>query len=232
MAGLRFWTATLCHAVTKAVIMRNLTIPLVLLLSFVGCDQQPTAPVGEETPALNWMNNPDIENFRIDRFVETEQFAVSWTDPKNGLRATHTNFPIPFMGAPETDCGPQSPRVGLLEVQDVGLIDAFDLFASQIRRNLRGSLWVIIRDVTQAGTCYGNKLIAEGLGEMHYIDSDLFGVGPEGENANAWGFAGSGTLTKVGGGTLSYTGHARFTVVIKPEQDPVFTHEQSIVNVR
>lgn len=209
--------------------MRNLTIPLVLLLSFVGCDQQPTAPVGEETPALNWMNNPDNDNIRIQRFQE--HFAASWTDPKNGLRATHTTFPIPFMDAPETDCGPQT-ELTPLDVQDVGLIDAFDLFASQIRRNMRGPLWVIIRDVTRTGTCYGNKLIAEGLGEMHYIDSDLFGVGPEGENANAWGFAGSGTLTKVGGGTLSYTGHARFTVVIKPGQDPVFTHEQSIVNVR
>ena len=202
---------------------------LPLLIGLAACDRQPVAPADQDVPALNWMNNPDNGNLRIQRFQE--HFAASWTDPKNGLRATHTTFPIPFMGAPETDCGPQE-ELTPLDVQDVGLIDAIDLFASQIRRNMEGPLWVIIRDVNQAGTCYGNRLIAEGWGEMHYTDNDLFGVGPEGNNANAWGFGGSGTLTRVGGGTLRYSGHARFTVVIKPGQEPDFTHAQFIVNTR
>lgn len=209
--------------------MRNLTIPLVLLLSFVGCDQQPTAPVGEETPALNWMNNPDNGNVRIARFQE--HFAFSWTDPRNGLRATHTTLPLPIGLPQETDCGPQA-ELDPLDVQDVGLfIEGEEFFLSQLHRNQTGRLWVIIRDVNQVGDCFGNKLIAEGLGEVHNTDNDLFGVGPEANNANAFGVGASGTLTKVGGGTLRYTGHARFTVVIKPGREPEFTHAQFIVNV-
>lgn len=50
---------------------------------------------------------------------------------------------------------------------------------------MQGPLWVIIWDVNQAGDCYGVKLVAEGWGEMQVTDNDIFGVGPEGNNANA-----------------------------------------------
>lgn len=201
-----------------------------LLTGLTACDRQPAAPATEDTPSLNWMNNPDNGNIRIARFQE--HFAFSWTDPRNGLRATHTTFPIPFMDAPETDCGPQE-ELTPLDVQDVGLIDAIDLFASQIRRNMEGPLWVIIRDVNQAGSCYGNRLIAEGWGEMHYSDNDLFGAGPEDNNANAWGFGGKGTLVTPQGEQVRYSGHARFTFTGKLDADgfPIFSHEQFFVNL-
>jgi hypothetical protein len=85
--------------------------------------------------------------------------------------------------------------------------------------------------VTQAGDCYGNKLIAEGLGQMHYTDNDLFGVVEGDENANAWGFSGRATVVTPDRRSLSYTGHARFTVVAPGEQLPDFTHEQFMVNL-
>jgi hypothetical protein len=176
------------------------------------------------------MNNEDNQNPRIQRYQQ-EEFAVSWTDPSSGLRATHTTFPIPFGNKAERDCGPQG-RVNAVDVQDVGLFIEGDLFfTSWLRTNTKGGLWVIIRDVTQAGDCYGNKLIAEGPGQIHYTDNDVFGVGGEDQNANAWGFAGKATVVTPDGRSLSYTGHGRFTVVAPGEQLPDFTHEQSTVNL-
>ena len=209
---------------------RPILLILPLLVGTASCDRQPNAPVTEETPSLNWMNNRDNGNIRIQRYQDI--FAFSWTDPRSGLRATHTTFPIPFMGAPEPDCGPQSAGP-MLDIQDVGLFNELDEFSSQIRRNLKGPVWVIIRDVTQAGTCYGVKLIAEGPGEIHLNDNDVFGVGPEASNSNAWGFGATGTLTKVGGGVVKYAGHARFTVTGLDENgDAIFKHEQFFINLR
>ena len=68
---------------------------------------------------------------------------------------------------------------------------------------MQGPLWVIIRDVNQAGDCYGVKLVAEGWGEMQVTDNDIFGVGPEGN---------------------------KMPEGIKPGQEPEFTHEQFVVN--
>jgi hypothetical protein len=180
---------------------------------------------------MNWMNNPENGNVRIERFEE--EFATSWTDPRNGLRATHTTFPIPFMGAAEPDCGPQA-ELDPLDVQDVGLFIVGDeFFLSWLRRNEKGGLWVIIRDVNQPGDCYGNKLIAEGPGAMHYTDNDLFGVQEGDNNANAWGFGGSGVLTTPDGQKLRYSGHARFTAGPQLDEDgfPIFKHASFLVNV-
>jgi hypothetical protein len=202
---------------------------LSLLMGLAACDGQPVAPVGGDTPAFNWMNNPDNGNLRIQRFQE--HFATSWTDPKNGLRATHTTFPIPFMDAPETDCGPQT-ELTPLDVQDVGLLsDPF--FLSWLHRNMKGQLWVIIRDVTQVGDCYGNKLIAEGWGNMHYTDNDLFGFVEGDKNSNAWGFGGRGLLTTPDGRNVRYNGHARFTTGTELDEDgfPIFKHADFRVNV-
>ena len=166
------------------------------------------------------MNNPDNGNPRIVRFGESF-FAVSWTDPDNGLRATHTNFPIGV----EPDCGPQE-LLDPVDVQNVGLlVDPF--FESQIRANVQGPAWVIVRDVMQAGDCYGNKLVAEGMGNVHYTDNDIFFVGPEAPNANAWGFRGNGVLTTPAGGRVRYNGHSHFTVT----NDFQFRAEQYQVNV-
>ena len=197
---------------------------LLLLAGLAACDGQPPTSVVDR-PELNWMNNPDNGNVRIARFQE--HFAASWTDPRNGLRATHTTFPL-------GNCGPQV-ELDPLDVQDVGLfIDGDEFFLSWLHRNSKGRLWVIVRDPSQAGTCFGNKLIAEGWGEMHYTDNDLFGTGPDDKNANAWGFGGRGTLVTPQGKQVRYSGHARFTFTGKLDADgfPIFSHEQYVVNLR
>jgi hypothetical protein len=201
-----------------------------LFIGLAACDRQPVAP-GGETPAQNWMNNEDNGNVRIQRFGE--DFAISWTDPRTGLRATHTTFPIPFNGEAELHCGPQGV-LDPLDVQDVGLfVEGDEFFLSWLHRNERGGLWVIIRDVTQSGDCYGNKLIAEGLGTMHYTDNDVFGFQPGDKNANAWGFGASGVLTTPDNQQLRYDGHARFTAGPQLDDDgfPIFKHANFLVNV-
>jgi hypothetical protein len=167
----------------------------------------------------------DGGSFRIERF-QTD-FAFSWTDPKNGLRATHTTRPIPFMGQPELDCGPQE-QLDLIDGQEVGLTDFDDLFASWIHANLDGRLWVIVRDVTQPGDCYGAKLVAEGWGYIRYTDNDVFGVGDEDNNANAWGYSARGSLTTPSGAIVGYTGNFRATVTLEKG----FIQEQLAVNLR
>lgn len=201
---------------------RCIPVTVLLLAGLTACDGQP--PTASVEPQLNWMNNPDNGNIRIARFQE--HFATSWTDPRNGLRATHTTVPL-------GNCGPQV-ELDPLDVQDVGLfIDGDEFFLSWLHRNMTGRLWVIVRDPSQPGTCFGNKLIAEGWGEMHYTDNDVFGAGPDDQNANAWGFAGRGTLTTPQGTQVRYNGHARFTFTGRLDADgnPIFSHEQYVVNV-
>lgn len=150
--------------------------------------------------ASDWMNNPDNGNLRIVRFEE--EFAVSWSDASNGLRATHSTFPL------GPDCGPQE-ELDPLNQQIVGTIDPDDFFASWLRWHAKGSVWVTVRDLTQPGDCFGNRLVAEGWGELINTDNDLFGLAPGDKNANAWGAMATGTLTAVDGSLFRYEGHFR-----------------------
>jgi hypothetical protein len=227
----RFWFGPASHKPKEDPVPKHSHIILSLLVGVVACDRHPTGPATGNDAVLNWMNNEDNGNIRIQRFKE--EFAFSWTDPTNGLRATHTTFPIPFLDKPERDCGLQGKRLDPLDVQDVGLFLEGDLFfTSWLRRNEKGGVWVIIRDVSQSGDCYGNKLIAEGPGRIHYTDNDLFGVVEGDENANAFGVGASATVVTPDGRSLSYTGHGRFTVVAPGEQEPDFTHTQLVVNLQ
>jgi hypothetical protein len=216
---------------TKAVAMRKLAIPIVLLLSFVACDQQPVAPMADGGPAFSRM---DLNNSRVVRFQD--HFATSWTDPTNGLRATHTTFPIPLFGVPEPDCGPQQD-LNLINFKQVGTVDLFDFFASELHMKARGDVWIIIRDMNRAGDCYGVKLIAEGPGTIRYNDNDWLGVAPGEKATNAWSFKASGTLTTPDGRELSYQGSAHYTVkeVLVDEEGnpvPVFSRINEVVNIR
>jgi len=133
--------------------MRYLRLALLPLLFAACTEQAPVAPI-DDGPAFNFMNNPDIVNPQITRFLD--HFAVSWTDPKNGLRATHTTYPI---GA-EPDCGPQE-LLDPIAYQDVGIYED-DVVASWLRSIYQGDdLWLIIRDQTQVGDCYGNLLVGQ-----------------------------------------------------------------------
>ncbi|MDH3479493.1 MAG: hypothetical protein OEO20_14445 [Gemmatimonadota bacterium] len=175
---------------------------LLLPLLFVACtDTQPLAPI-EDGPVFNWMNNPDNGNLQINRFMD--HFAVSWTDPRNGLRATHTTYPI----EDEPDCGPQELLDDLVDYQDVGVYED-DILVSWLRSVYDGAdLWLIIRDETQAGDCYGNLLIGQGTTRIHGTDNDVFAwyEGSTRMNNNSYGWTAHGELTTVGGEVLDYQG--------------------------
>jgi hypothetical protein len=206
--------------------MRNLTIPLVLSLSLVACDQQTVAPHAEGDPAFSATKDPTKNT--VVRFQD--HFATSWTDPTNGLRATHTTFPIPFNGAPETDCGPQEDQA-LINWKQVGVVNLEDFFLSELHAKARGDVWVIVRDLNQPGDCYGVKLIAEGPGTIRYNDNDWFGVAPGEKATNAWSFRASGTLTTPDGRVLTYHGTAHYTVKVAGGE-PEFTRIHEVVDIR
>ena len=176
---------------------------LPLLIGLAACDRQPVAPSDGGTPAYNWMNNPYNGNLRITRFEDG--FGACWSDATNGLRACHTTFPLG--DGTETDCGPQA-LLDPIPLQWVGVIDPIDFFASWLRQNARGTVWITVRDLTQPGACFDNKLVAEGWGTVQNNDNDLLGT--PGNNANAWRFAGHGELTTPAGGTVRYNGHIHF----------------------
>jgi hypothetical protein len=181
-------------------------IPLLLTLlgGMVACDRQ-LAPPDTHSPVLSWMNNPYNGNLRITRFEDA--FIVCWSDATNGLRACHST--IPLGDGTETDCGPQA-ELDPVQIQLVGLINEADLFASWLHQNAKGTLWITVRDLNQAGECFGNRLVAEGYGTLHNNDNDLFGAGPGDNNANAWRFAAQGQLATPQGGRVVYEGHNNF----------------------
>lgn len=182
---------------------------LSLLLLLVSCDRQPVGPVSSDGSAFNWANNPDGGSVRISR-VE-EGFIVCWSDgaadAATGLRACHSTFPLG--DGTESDCGPQA-ELDPIQIQRVGLVDELDLFASWLHQNAKGVLWITVRDLSQPGTCFDSKLVAEGWGNFHNNDNDLFGTAPDDKNANAWRFAAQGRLRTPTGGTVSYNGHLNF----------------------
>ena len=205
--------------------MRNLGIPLVLLLSAAACEQQPAAPAVDKVPAFA---QSGIDKNTVLRYQD--HFATSWTDANSSLRATHTTFPIPFMGGPETDCGPQED-LAMIDFQQVGVVDPIDITASEVHTKATGPVWVIVRDVSQPGDCYGGTLIAEGPGELRYVDNDGYGVAPGEKAQNAWGFKASGTLTAPDGRVLDYKGTAHYTVKVNGGE-PEFTRILERVTLR
>jgi len=172
---------------------------LVVLLA--GCEPSPVGPVNPGTPSNSWMNNPDNGNVRIARY--TTGFAISWTDPTTGYRATHTTFPI---GA-EPDCGPQE-LLDPIEVQEVGTPDPDDYLSSWIHTNAKGDLWIIVRDLNTPGSCYGAALLAQGMGQLHLNDNDAIAWYPGSgrQNDNAFSYTAQGTLTGVDGKPAHYNG--------------------------
>lgn len=174
---------------------------IILPLCLAACGTGPDGAAVPSAPALDFLNNPDNGNPRVFRYEG--EFAVAWTDPGSGLRATHwsTRF------VEEPGCG--NFEGGPFAFQEIGLIDADDLFASQLRDNAMGDVWIIVRDLNQPGDCFGAMLVAEGWGKAHYTDNDVFGLGPDEPNANAWGYMADGVLTAADGSDVRYSGHLR-----------------------
>jgi hypothetical protein len=187
--------------------MRNSVFPLVLLLPLLACEQQSVAPTVNTSPDFV---SADINKNTVIRFQN--HLATSWTDPTNGLRATHTTFPIPLDGEPEPDCGPQDD-LAPIDFQQVGVVDPVDFFASELHINGSGPVWVI------------------GPGTIRYLDNGAFGVAPGETGANSWGFIASGTLTTPDGRQLSYQGTSRY-VVKATSGEPSFFPVVERVNLR
>jgi hypothetical protein len=152
------------------------------------------------------MNNPDNGNVRIARYGT--HWAYSWTDPRTGLRATHTTFPL----GTESACGPTS-ALDPLSQQDVGLVDPYDFLLSWLRTDIKGQIWIFVRDTNRPGDCAGNALVAQGVGSFHYTDNDPFAwyPGSTRANDNTFGFMAEGRLTGVDGRALQYSGTNRIS---------------------
>jgi hypothetical protein len=207
--------------------MRNPGIPVALLVSLLACDRQALAPVIDGGPEFARAKVDPNKN-QVIRFQD--HFATSWTDANSSLRATHTTFPIPFGEEPEPDCGPQAD-LAKIDFKQVGVVDPVDFFASELHVKASGPVWVIVRDLSQPGDCYGVKLIAEGPGTIRYLDNDWFGQNPEEPQANSWGFSASGTLTTPDGRTLTYQGFSHY-VVTSRGGEPVFSPVVERVTLR
>ena len=179
---------------------------LVLLLPVVACEQQSLAPSVDASPVFAAAS---LDKNSVLRYQD--HLATSWTDATSGLRATHTTFPIPFGNRPETDCGPQAD-LATIDFKQIGVVDPVDVFTSELHLNASGPVWVIVRDMNQPGDCYGVKLIAEGPGEIRYVDNDAFGVAPGEFAKNEWGYSAKGSLTTPDGQVLAYKGFAHYTV--------------------
>lgn len=191
--------------------LRSTPITMALLVvALAACDSAPTAPTGAPGPSngtspvagpnFSWNNNPDNGNIRIVRY-QTD-FALSWTDPRTGLRATHTTFPI----GNEPDCGPQEV-LDPIDGQDVGLADLDDFLRSWLHVHYDGELYIIVRDLNTPGSCYGAALVAQGMGRLRLNDNDAFAWYPSGRNNdNAFSYQAVGTLTGVDGGRVHYNG--------------------------
>ena len=65
----------------------------VALMATCGEGNTPTAVPSTPDPQYSFPNNPDNGNPRITRYGATD-FAFSRTDPKTGLRATHTSYSL------------------------------------------------------------------------------------------------------------------------------------------
>ncbi len=199
-------------------------IPFVLLLSLVACGENPSAPRADAAPSFG---SSSLDKNIVFRFQD--HIAAAWGDKNSSLRAVHTTFPIVFDEL-ETDCGPQAD-LPTINYKQVGVVNPVDFFLSELHQKATGTVWIFIRDLSQPGDCYGAKLIAQGLGELRYIDNDAFGVAPGEFAKNEWGFKASGTLTTPDGRSLSYQGTARYTVKVAGG-DPEVTRSLERISLR
>lgn len=180
-----------------------------LLLSLIGivavsCDQQPVDPTTDqaaEAPSFDWTNNPDNGNIKVYR--DGFDFVLCWSDEENGLRACHGTVPLGQGG--ETDCGLQQAEAPL-SYQDVGFLNPDDFCANDLKAHQQGDVWITIRDTNAAGDCFENALVAEGWGKIRVNDNDICGVDENDPSGNVWSFRSQGTLTTVGGETVTYNG--------------------------
>jgi hypothetical protein len=195
--------------------MRKHFLTLVPLLCLIACDRQPAEPMLQavhSTPAL--AGAADAGSLRVFRYQDA--IGWCWSDNTNGLRVCQATFPLGG-GTPEPDCGLQSEIAGAA-YQTVTLPDGI-----RELNNAKGVVWITVRDLTRPGVCFGNQLVGEGWGTLHYTDND--GPGTADPNADAFGFMGSGTLTTPSGHTLQYSGHDRVTF------SATHFHEDAQVNV-
>jgi hypothetical protein len=178
--------------------MRCLYLAAVAVLLVACSDRAPLEPIADSPAdaAFNFMNNPDVGNLKVYRFQD--DMRVCWTDPANGLRACHSNFPYA-----DPDCGIQSDEAPL-GFQTV-TIDADNI---RTITNATGDVFIFVRDTNAPGVCFDNALVAEGWGTLRYNDNDSWGTGMN--NANHWGYTAHGALHTSSGDRTQYSGEAQY----------------------
>jgi hypothetical protein len=189
--------------------MRYRVPALLLLLTTLtaACAEQSTAP-RPAAPALNadFINNPDVGNGVV--FRSGSEFAICWTDFSNGLRVCQRTQQFPV-----GSCGAFDPIGPVSEQEVVARPDQNDFFSSEVVVNEMGKMWITVRDLTQAGDCYGARRVAEGWGSFHYTDNDEFSpFNPGDKSTDTFGYMGQGALKASDGRTVNYSGHARYAL--------------------
>lgn len=203
--------------------MRWLMAATLVLFVAGACERQPTEPVTsgvapvDGSPTLDdWSNNPDNGNLRI--FRGGTHWAMCWNDSDSPLRACHAT--VPLGGGSEPDCGLQ----GLgeqVEFQEVLIDEQTDDGApfDRVGFNLKGDVFITVRDQSIGGDCFGSEVVAEGWGQFHYTDNDLFGTtfGEDNNYTNSFGFRANGRLTTPAGDMVAYNGHLKFVFRVRAD---------------
>ncbi len=136
------------------------------------------------------------------RRADRGRTGVQLDEQPGQRRVCHTT--IPHSTNPQTACDIQTEG-DRVPYQDVGIAPYEFLHALS-----HGETWVVVRDVTTTGDCFGNALVAEGWGTFEHNDNDAFGSTDP--NANTWIFRGQGTLEATDGSMVHYNGvrHMQF----------------------
>lgn len=161
-----------------------------------------------DAPSYDFTNNLDTGNPKLVRLEMG--YAMCWTDPSNGLRVCNTTMPLGTPANRDPDCGLQAAIDGISHQHLVVHLDPHDPLATEWHANDKGDVWITVRDMTTAGTCFGTRLVAEGPGRYHFLENDINGTLADEHNANAWGFIANGTLTTPEGDQVRYLGQARW----------------------
>lgn len=174
----------------------------VALCALAACKDQPVAPQADAQVvagpmAADYMNNPDNGNPKFYR-GNAGEFAICWTDPGTGLRACHwSNAQLADYGCGDIPLGESNFQVIYPSDPNAPII-----------ANLKGTVWIRVRDTNASGDCFGNQLVATGWGTFKYNDNNTVGNWIE-RAQDAYGYNATGNLVGPDGQPLRYNGHMR-----------------------
>ncbi len=179
-----------------------------LLLVVAACSDSPVTPAVdygvEMTPAFSFSNNPDNGNPRFHRMNDV-QYGFILIDPRSDLFA--------LMQASDISCTTPPTLYGVMDEQLIAH-DPVDPLAGRITDLVLGrDIYVAVFDGYSQwdGSCadLNARMLAEGSGNLTYVDNDFRAFLRPHNNVNAFGFMAQSQLELVGGGQASYNGVSR-----------------------